>query len=265
MNGRIERKFMELRQRNEKALVAYITAGDPDLETTVHLLRSLESAGVDVVEIGVPFSDPTADGPIIQAASQRALKNGVTLAAILDMIESLRKVSQIPIILFGYYNPIFSFGNKRFAEYAKRVGVDGILVVDLPPEESKELRQFTDYEQIDFISLIAPTSGKERIKYISKNAQGFLYYISVTGVTGAANFYMADIKENVENIHNITSLPLVVGFGVSTPSQAKEISAFSDGVVIGSAFVKIIEENIGSKDLVKLVSSYATSIKNGLI
>ena len=158
MTGRIEKKFAELNKNKEKALVVYLTAGDPDLETSRRLILSLDKAGVDILEIGVPFSDPTADGPIIQAASQRALKSGVTLSSILDMIESLRNVFDIPIVLFGYYNPIFSYGNEQFAINAKKAGVDGILVVDLPPEESRELRQYTDRAGIDFISLIAPTT-----------------------------------------------------------------------------------------------------------
>jgi tryptophan synthase alpha chain len=265
MTGRIEQKFINLKCKNEKALVVYLTAGDPDLETTYRLILTLESAGVDILEIGIPFSDPTADGPIIQAASQRALQKGVTLSVILEMVKSLRKVSEIPIVLFGYYNPIFSYGGKAFATKARKVGVDGLLVVDLPLEESQELRQYTDREALDFISLLAPTTKGERIKKISINATGFLYYISVTGVTGTTKPHSGDIKKDVRRIREITSLPLVVGFGISTPRQVKEIAPYADGVVIGSAFVKMIEENKGTKDLLKIVSSYAKDIKKALI
>ncbi len=265
MTRRIEEKFIELKKKNEKALVAFLTAGDPDLETTYRLILGLASSGVDILEIGVPFSDPTADGPIIQAASQRALQTGVTLSDILQMIDAFRKVSDIPIVLFGYYNPIFVYGNQNFAVKANQIGVDGILVVDLPHEEAQELRQYTDRENIDFISLIAPTTGNDRIKMMTKEATGFLYYISVTGVTGTKKPDPKDIKKDVDRIREITRLPLVVGFGISTPQQAADISIFADGIVIGSAFVKLIEENAGNKDLVNIVSAYAREIKEAII
>ena len=265
MTGRIERKLRDLKQKKEKALVVYLTAGDPDLQTTRSLMLALEKAGVDVIEIGVPFSDPTADGPVIQAASQRALRGGVTLSGILDMIEALRAVSEIPIVLFGYYNPIFSYGNERFAARAKRAGVDGILVVDLPPEESQELRQHTDRAGLDFISLIAPTTSDNRIARIAKNATGFLYYISITGVTGTAQPLIQNIKVDVERIRKINALPLVIGFGISTPAQAREIASCADGVVIGSAFVRLIEENGAKDDLIQIASSFAKDIKNALL
>lgn len=265
MKGRIEEKFIDLGRKNKKALVAYLTAGDPDLETTCHLILGLASSAVDVLEIGVPFSDPTADGPIIQAASQRALRKGVTLPAILDMIESVRRVSDIPIVLFGYYNPIFAFGNREFAKRAKKAGVDGILVVDLPYEESKELRQYTDREGLDFIALIAPTTDDERIRKITNHATGFLYYISLTGVTGTQKPNPEDIRKDAERIRKLTTLPMVIGFGISTPAQAAEISAYGDGIVIGSAFVKLVEENTGKPDLVTVVLSYAKDIKAALV
>jgi tryptophan synthase alpha chain len=264
MRGRIERKFRELKEKKEKSLVVYLTAGDPDLETTRRLILTLEEAGVDIIEIGVPFSDPTADGPVIQAASQRALRRGVTLSGILDMIESLREVSDIPIVLFGYYNPIFSYGNERFAASAKRAGVDGILVVDLPPEESHELRQYTDMAGLDFISLIAPTTTDVRIAQIANSATGFLYYISITGVTGTAKPLIQDIKVDVERIRKVSALPLVIGFGISTPAQAAEIASCADGVVVGSALVRLIGENGGKGDLIQIASSFVKDIKKAL-
>jgi len=264
MTRRIERKFADLRAEGRKALVVYLTAGDPDLLTTRRLVLSLEEAGVDIIEIGVPFSDPTADGPVIQAASQRALSRGVTLSAILDMIESLREVSDIPIALFGYYNPIFSYGNERFAAKAKQAGVDGILVVDLPPEESQELRQYTDTAGLDFISLIAPTTSDRRIGQIVNSATGFIYYISITGVTGTATPIMQDIRVDIARIRNTSALPLVIGFGISTPGQAAEIASYADGVVVGSALVRIIGEKGDNDDLIQIASSFARDMKEAL-
>ena len=259
--SRIEEKFRKLKEDNSKALVAYLTAGDPSLETTREIILGLDRAGVDILEIGVPFSDPTADGPIIQAASHRALKGGATLSGILEMIEAVRAVSEIPIVLFGYYNPILSYGNEPFAKRAHEAGVDGLLVVDLPPEESSELRRYTDRAGIAFISLIAQTSSDERIRKIAQNAGGFLYYISITGVTGTARPQPSDIKRDVERIRTVTKLPVAVGFGISTPQQAREIAPHADGIVIGSAFVRLIEENSGRNNLIHIVSVYARNIK----
>ena len=261
---RIERKFRELKKREEKALVAYLTAGDPDLEKTKEIILGLDSAGVDIIEIGVPFSDPTADGPIIQAASRRALENGATLSRILNMAESVRESSDIPIVLFGYYNPILNYGNERFAKRAKAAGVDGVLVVDLPPEESAELRKYTDRSGIDFISLVAPTTPSERIRKISRKASGFLYYVSITGVTGTAKPQASDIQREMKRIRGITTLPVVVGFGISTQEQAREIAPHADGIVIGSAFVRLIEENSGKSNMVNIVSCYAREIKEAI-
>ena len=261
---RIEKRFSDLREKSEKALIAYITAGDSSLEVTERLIPALAAAGVDVLEIGVPFSDPTADGPVIQAAAQRALKNGVTLYKVLGMIKRTRVLSDIPVVLFGYYNPIFSYGIGKFAQRAKDAGVDGILVVDLPLEEAHELRRYTDPAGIDFISLIAPTTDDERIKKIAAQAKGFLYYISVTGVTGTIKPQIADIKKDVARIRRFSNLPVAVGFGISTPRQAGEIAAHADGVVVGSALVRLIDENREGDDLVSLVAGYAAEIKKSL-
>ena len=262
--SRIEGKFKRLKEDNAKALVAYLTAGDPNLEVTREIILGLDHAGVDILEIGVPFSDPTADGPIIQAASHRALKGGATLSGILEMIEGVRQVSEIPVVLFGYYNPILSYGNEPFAKRAHEVGVDGILVVDLPPEESAELGEYTDRAGVDFISLIAPTSTDERIRKIARDAGGFLYYISITGVTGTARPKVFDIKRDVERIRAVTELPVAVGFGISTPEQAREIAPHADGIVIGSAFVRLIEENCGANNRVNIVAGYARDIKQAI-
>ncbi len=262
---RIEKKFAALRAKKEKALIVYVTAGDPSLETTKELILALEKAGVDILEIGVPFSDPTADGPVIQAASQRSLKAGTTLKGVLKMVREVRKISEIPIVLFGYFNPIYAYNVKKFAVSAQAAGVDGVLVVDLPFEEAAELRHYTDEAGIDFISLIAPTTNQKRLMKIAAGASGFLYYISITGITGTAAPKIENIKSDVKKIHSITNLPVVVGFGISRAEQAREIRRFADGIVIGSAVVNLIDENKNNKELFKLVSDYIGDIKKALL
>lgn len=262
--GRIGDKFESLQSKKEKALIVYLTAGDPSLDITRELIPALEQAGADILEIGVPFSDPTADGPVIQEASQRALKAGSTLQGVLDLVYDVRKVSEIPIVLFGYFNPIFAYGVKKFAPAAQRAGVDGILVVDLPYEEAGELRVYTDAAGIDFISLVAPTTDPERLSKIAAGATGFLYYISITGITGTAAPKIENIKKEVGKIRKITKLPLAVGFGISKPGQAREIGRFADGVVIGSAVVRLIHENKDKRDLIKIFSSYISEIKKAM-
>jgi tryptophan synthase alpha chain len=262
--GRIEARFTALKKDRRKAFVAYLTAGDPDLETTAGLIPALEAAGVDVIEIGVPFSDPTADGPVIPAASQRALKKGATLAKILAMIAALRQRSAIPIVLFGYYNPILSYGPDRFAADAAASGIDGILVVDLPPEEAGELRQHTDKAGLAFITLVAPTTDSPRVKKILRGATGFVYYISVTGVTGTAAALPDDVRRDVERIKALTPLPVAVGFGISTPKQAAAIAPLADGVVIGSALVRLISEKGNSADIISAASAYAGGIRRAI-
>jgi tryptophan synthase alpha chain len=261
---RIEKIFAELKSKGEKALVAYITAGYPDLETTRALIPALARAGVDILEVGVPFSDPTADGPVIQAASQAALISGATLAKVIDLVGELRGRVEIPLVLFSYYNPIFSMGSATFAKRAAEAGVDGVLVVDLPAEEAGELRVETDPAGLDFISLVAPTTGGDRVRKVVKAASGFIYYISVTGVTGTRGPEMEETRKNVGTIRSLTKLPVVVGFGVSTPEQACQIGNATDGVVVGSAFVKLIGEKAGSPDLVESVEAYAASLKAAL-
>jgi tryptophan synthase alpha chain len=262
--GRIEERFKALKKEGRKAFVAYLTAGDPDLETTANLIPTLEASGVDILEIGVPFSDPTADGPVIQAASQRALKQGATLAKILAMIAALRRTSGIPIVLFGYYNPILSYGPEKFAADAAAFGVDGILVVDLPPEEAEELRRYTDAAGLAFITLIAPTTDPKRARKILQNAAGFVYFISVTGVTGTAAPRTEDVRCDVKRIKTMTALPVAVGFGISTPLQAAAIAPLADGVVVGSALVRLIGEKGGSGDLIPTVSSFAAKIRHAI-
>ena len=264
MMERIEERFMALNRERRKAFIAYLTAGDPSLEKTEELIPALEAAGVDILEIGVPFSDPTADGPVIQAASQRALKKGATLEKILAMIARLRRFSEIPIVLFTYYNPIFSYGPERFARDAAATGVNGILIVDLPPEEADELRRFTDPAGLAFITLIAPTTDQKRAGKILRGATGFVYYISVTGVTGTAVPRPDDVRREVDRLREMTVLPIAVGFGISTPAQAAAIAPLADGVVVGSALVRLIGENGESAGLIENASSFAGEIRRAI-
>lgn len=262
--GRIAKKLEALRARNEKALIVYLTAGDPSMDVTKELVFAMEKSGADILEIGVPFSDPTADGPVIQAASQRALKTGTTLSGVLAMVADIRKVSPIPIVLFGYFNPIFAYGVEKFSEDAKDAGVDAVLVVDLPPEEAGELRLYSDAAGIDFISLVAPTTGKDRLKTILKSATGFLYYISITGVTGTAAPKIEDIAREVGKIRKLTQMPIAVGFGITNADQAKAIGQIADGIIIGSAVVRLIDENRDNLGLTDIVADYIKGIKNAL-
>lgn len=263
--NRIEQTFADLRRKKEKALIAYVTAGDPSLEKTGDIITGLAGAGVDILEIGVPFSDPTADGPVIQAASQRALRSGTTLKDILNMIGSIRADLSVPIVLFGYYNPILQYGPRRFADDAGAAGVDGLLVVDLPPEEYAELRTCTDQAGIDFISLIAPTTTTDRMKLIARRAAGFLYFVSITGVTGTAEPRPSDVAVELARIRSVTAMPVAVGFGISTPEQAESIAPYADGIVVGSAFVRLIERYGGRDSLVSILATRARGIKEALI
>jgi len=263
--NRIEKKFADLKAKGEKALILYLTAGDPNLAQTEELILTLDRVGVDILEIGVPFSDPTADGPVIQEAAQRSLQGGTTLSAILEMITRIRKVATIPIVLFTYYNPIFAYGNERFAIKAKAAGVDGVLVVDLPPEEADELRNFTDPQGIDFITLTAPTTDDRRLAKVVRTSSGFIYYISVTGVTGTKEPEAEAAAKDLRRIRKVTDLPVAVGFGISTAAQVRKFAALADGVVIGSAFVKWISQHGQEKDFLQQAAAYARELKEATI
>jgi len=264
--NRIDALFARLENRKEKALIIYLTAGDPDIATTAELLRKIQDSGADIIEVGIPFSDPMADGPTIQRAACRALENGVTLTRILEMISELRDDLTVPIVLFGYFNPILSFGTKKFTASAAQAGVDGVLVVDLPPEEKNELTRFTEKEGIHFITLVSPVSGGERLAGIIEKAQGFLYYVSVTGVTGARNSLPEGLSDEVKRIKEMTKLPVAVGFGVSNPHMASELGCIADGVVVGSALVDIVEkEGNDKKRLLEEVGEFVSSLKSALI
>ena len=260
----IEGVFKELKSRGRKALITYIAAGDPHLSVSKEIIWQLIENGADIIELGVPFSDPTADGPVIQAASQRALKTGISLADIFGLVEEVRQVSQIPLILFSYYNPLFVLGTKKIIQRAKEAGVDGLLVVDLPYEEAGELKRYTDQMDLDFIFLLAPTSDDARIKMISQKARGFLYYISMTGVTGSSHSFSQFKEEDINRIKKYTDLPVAIGFGISTPEQAQVVGKSADGVVVGSAIVRIIEKNRNSQQLLKKVGEFTAQLRKVL-
>jgi tryptophan synthase alpha chain len=262
--GRIAAKFRELRSRGEAALIPYIVAGDPDLDRTARLVLELEARGAALIELGVPFSDPMADGPANQRASARGLRSGATLPAILSMVAELRKQTAIPLVLFGYYNPVFHYGCDRFCADAARAGIDGMLVVDLPPEEAGELAKPARAAGLDIIYLLAPTTPLHRSREIVRNASGFLYYVSVTGVTGARAILAADLESNVRALRSTTDLPIGVGFGISTPDQARQVASFADAVVVGSAISQLIENNLASDQLVATVGAFVGSLKNAM-
>src|SRR6202030_4377620 len=223
---RIKRKFRELRARGEAALIPFIVAGDPDMDTTRKLVLELEARGADLIELGVPLSDPMADGPANQRSSARGLGAGASLAAILSLVSELRAQTQIPLILFGYYNPIFHYGCERLCADAARAGIDALLVIDLPPEESGELKTVARVNGLDIIYLLAPTTPIARAQKVVRSASGFIYYVSVTGVTGARTALASDIEEHVNNLRSVTELPIGVGFGISTPAQAAQVARF---------------------------------------
>ncbi|MEK6680488.1 MAG: tryptophan synthase subunit alpha [Nitrospirota bacterium] len=262
--NRIEEAFKRLKEKNQKALIPFITAGDPDLDKTGELVMAMEKAGADIIELGVPFSDPIADGPIIQRASYRALKGGVSLRKILGLVKDLRRETSVPIVLMTYYNPVFKYGLSEFVKDAVGAAVDGIIVPDLPPEEGRGIIEEGMKAGLDTIFLIAPTSTRERIKMISALSRGFIYYVSLTGVTGARESLPTEVEESVKRIKKATDKPIAVGFGISTAEQAKRIASFADGVIIGSAIVGLIERNTGNPDLVRIVSDFVREVKGGI-
>jgi tryptophan synthase alpha chain len=263
-SGRIAAKFRELRARDEAALIPFIVAGDPDLETTGRLVLEFEQRGADLIELGVPFSDPMADGPANQRAAARGLSSGASLAAILSMVEQLRTRSEIPIVLFGYYNPIFHYGCERLSADAARAGIDGLLVVDLPPEEAAELHKPARKNGLDLIHLLAPTTPLDRTEKIVRSASGFLYYVSVTGVTGARAELATDLEEHVRRIKGLTELPVGVGFGISNPAQAARVAEFADAVIVGSALSLAIEANLRSPNLVETLGAMVGAMKDAM-
>ncbi|MCY1128328.1 tryptophan synthase subunit alpha [Frigidibacter sp. RF13] len=255
---RIDQKFASLKAEGKKAFVAYIMAGDPDLATSLALMKGLPAAGVDVIELGMPFTDPMADGPTIQLAGQRALEGGQTLQKTLDMVAEFRKGdSTTPIVMMGYYNPIFSRGVDTFLKDAKAAGVDGLIVVDLPPEEDDELCIPAQKAGLNFIRLATPTTDDKRLPKVLQNTSGFVYYVSITGITGAAAAQAGDVGPEVARIKAATDLPVIVGFGIRTPETARAIASVADGAVVGSAIVKMVEEKRPVPEVLAFVKGLA--------
>ena len=256
--SRIDARFAELKAAGKKAFVAYVMAGDPDYETSLEIVKGLPAAGVDVIELGIPFTDPMADGPTIQLAGQRALEAGQTLQKTLDMAAEFRKGDQTtPIVMMGYYNPIYNRGVEKFLADAKAAGVDGLIVVDLPPEEDEELCLPANKAGLNFIRLATPTTDDRRLPKVLQNTSGFLYYVSITGITGAAAAQAAEVGPEVARIKRKTDLPLVVGFGIRTPEAAEAIARVADGAVVGSAIVKMIEERRPVNEILGFVKGLA--------
>lgn len=247
-SSRIETRFAELKELGRPALVTFIMAGDPDMETSLEILKSLPDAGADVIEVGMPFSDPMADGPAIQLAGQRALAGGQTLAKTLKVVSQFRKTDKkTPIVLMGYYNPIYIYGVEKFLKKAKASGVDGLIIVDLPPEADDELCIPALEIGINFIRLTTPTTDDKRLDTVLNNASGFVYYVSITGITGAALPKPKEVAASVARIKAKTDLPIAVGFGVKTPAQAAAIGKGADGVVVGSAIVNVVKDSLTKK------------------
>lgn len=259
--NRIEKALAELKDKNEKALITFVTAGDPDLETTEKLVLEMFDNGADIVEIGVPFSDPVAEGKVIQAASLRSLSNGTDLTKIFGTVENLRKKTDKPLILMMYVNTIFRFGTERFFRLCREKGIDGVIVPDLPFEERDEIRSFAEDNGIIPISLVAPTSH-QRIESIASDAHGFLYCVSSTGVTGTRSKFSTNFDEFFGEIKKSCRVPAMVGFGISNPEQAAKMGSYCDGVIVGSAVVKIIAEY--GRDSVKKVGEFVRSLKDAL-
>ncbi|SMX44538.1 tryptophan synthase subunit alpha [Actibacterium lipolyticum] len=255
---RIDRKFAALKEEGKKAFVAYVMAGDPDYDTSLEVIKGLPGAGVDIIEMGIPFTDPMADGPTIQLAGQRALDAGQTLQKTLDMATEFRKTDDTtPIVMMGYYNPIYSRGVPKFLEDAKAAGIDGLIVVDLPPEEDSELCIPANEAGMNFIRLATPTTDDKRLPKVLQNTSGFVYYVSITGITGAAEAQAADVAPEVARIKSQTDLPVIVGFGIKTPDAAESIASVADGAVVGSAIVKLIEEKRPVDEILAYVKSLA--------
>lgn len=262
--NRIAARFAELKQRNEAALIPFLTAGDPDVAATEQLLLALAEAGADLIELGMPFSDPMADGPTIQASSLRALQGGMTLRGTLDLVARVRQRTQVPLVLMGYFNPVFRYGIEAFARDAAAAGVDGLLLVDLPPEQAEEVAAPLRAAGIDRITLLAPTTPPERMARLAAQGEGFLYYVSMTGVTGTRQVDPTEIEATVGELRQLSSVPVAVGFGVSTPADAAAIARLADAVVVGSALVRVIERCGGGPELVPQVTGFIRDLKQAV-
>lgn len=264
-NNPVEQKLRNVLDRGDKGLIAYITAGDPDLDTTVELAVAISQAGADVLELGIPFSDPVADGPVIQAASQRALNGGVTVQDIIKAVERIRRRTDIPLVLMTYYNPVYQYGTGQFAADLARAGGEGMIVPDLPPEESGSLFAAAEENHLSLIPLVTPNTPARRLAMIAERARGFIYCVSVTGVTGQRDHIMTDLSSMIAGVRKQSSLPVAVGFGISHPEQAASIALHCDAVVVGSALVSIIANKSGTPDLLPAVCRRVEELKKALV
>jgi tryptophan synthase alpha chain len=261
---RISRLFERLRARGERALIAYLTAGDPSLERTVSLVEALERGGADLIELGVPFSDPIADGPVIQRACQRALQAGTSLARVFDVARRIRQRSEIPLLLFSYLNPVLRYGFEAAARDAVAAGVDGFLLTDLSVEEASAYTPILRSAGLDTVFLAAPTSTDPRLRLVAQHCTGFVYLVSRTGVTGERDVLSGQLEPLVQRLRRVTTLPLAVGFGIARPDQAAAAARLADGVVVGSAFVRLIEESEGCPDLERRLEEFARQLKQAM-
>ena len=261
MSDRLKKTF----ENKNKKLVTFITGGDPDLETSFEILKTIINNNIDIVEIGMPFSDPMADGPTIQESSTRSIENGTTIQDIFELVKKIRTLNnEIPVILMGYYNSIFNMGIEEFTSKCVQVGVDGLIIVDLQPEEDTDLYDKTKENNIDLIRLITPTTNKERLKTILNNASGFLYYVTVTGITGQNSANLKELETSINLIRSESNLPIVAGFGIKSRKDVENISAFTDGVVVGSSIVNIIKDNISDKkNMLKKIDLFTQDLKKG--
>jgi len=262
--NRIDMTFAALRARRRAALIPFVMVGDPDMDTTGELMRAAVDSGADLLELGMPFSDPTADGPVLQRSAEIGLRAGASLGRSLELVADFRRSSDVPVILYGYYNPIFHYGPERFAADARAAGVDAALVVDLPPEDAHELQMWTKPVGMHLIFLLTPTSTPDRVHKVLRHAGGFVYYVSVTGVTGVRPMVVDHVRPVVERLRGVTDLPIGVGFGISTPEQAGAVATFADAVILGSAIMRLIDCHRGSTRLIPEVSAFIGALKAGM-
>lgn len=259
--SRLDATFAALRARRERALVPYFSAGDPSIATTRQLVVEAARRGADAIELGIPFSDPLADGPVIQRATQRALAAGVTLPRVLELVREMRSEVSVPLVCLTYYNPVLAFGLKAFCRTAVEAGIDGVIVADLPPEEAGPLQAEAEPAGLDLVHLVAPTSTPERMRRIARASQGFIYLVSLTGVTGERAALAPELSQQLRALRAITTKPICVGFGISTPEQAREVGRVADGVIVGSAIVRLVEQHGGTSDLLARVGDFIAALK----
>jgi tryptophan synthase alpha chain len=262
--NRIDRTFADLKVQNKTALIGFLTAGDPDFDTSLEVLKAACESGVDIIELGIPFSDPTSDGPVIQAASERALQGGMSLGRSFELAAKLRSFTQTPIVLFSYYNLLFKYGLQRAAEKLETSGIDGVLVVDLPPEEAHDLQAVLKGKNIHIIRLAAPTTTPERLRMLTAGAGGFLYLITRTGVTGTGGLDYTQVEKETADARKVCTLPICLGFGISTAADTARLAPMADGLVVGSALIRIVAESTDSRTLPARISDKVKELRSGM-